>query len=100
MSGGESHSAVSNSKCLLRVKSRPAKRRVVTSAFSPRADIGARGRHVPLRANRRLLHRSKIGPLFDHLVSKLLKLQRHINPDCVCGLQIDYEIKFDRLFDW
>jgi hypothetical protein len=42
----------------------------------------------------------QIGALFDHFVGELLKLQRHINPDCICGLQIYYEIEFDRLFDW
>lgn len=37
--------------------------------------------------------------LFDHVVGELLKLQRYINPERLCGLKIYYEIEFDRLFD-
>jgi len=46
MSGGESHSAVSNSKCLLRVKTGKARYEHMISALPPKADSGRTSRDV------------------------------------------------------
>jgi len=38
--------------------------------------------------------------LFDHLVGQLLKMQRHMEAERLCGLQIYHQLEFGRLFDW
>ena len=38
--------------------------------------------------------------LFDHLVGKLLNLQRHIQAKRLCRLEVYHQFEFDRLLDW
>src|SRR5436190_10323123 len=38
--------------------------------------------------------------LFDHLVSKLLKMQRHIQAERFGGIEVDDEFEFGGLLDW
>src|SRR5258705_11695355 len=36
---------------------------------------------------------------FDHFVGELLKLQRHIEAECLCCLEIYHQLEFGRLLD-
>jgi hypothetical protein len=42
------------------------------------------------------MHRSNYG-LFEHLVGKLLKLQRHVETEPFGGLQVDDDLEFGRM---
>src|SRR6266403_1448292 len=45
-------------------------------------------------------HNRKSPRSFDHFVSELLKLQRDIEAECLCRLEIDHQLELGRLLDW
>src|ERR1700758_2927149 len=49
--------------------------------------------HRPDRTSLRLAHS------FDHLVGDLLKMQWHVEAECLGGLEVDVKGKLRRLFD-
>jgi hypothetical protein len=36
---------------------------------------------------------------FDHLVGALLELERNVDADCLCGLEVDHQFELDRGLD-
>ena len=38
-------------------------------------------------------------PSFDHLVGELLKMQRHVEAERLCGLDVDNQLELGRPFD-
>jgi hypothetical protein len=73
------------------------------SALPPKADIG--GRHLDVRfvpgtdsctaAN----CAPQIATLLNHLVGALLELERNVDADCLCGLEVDHQFELDRGLD-
>ena len=39
------------------------------------------------------------GQLLDHLVGALLELERNVDADCLCSLEVDHQFELDRGLD-
>ena|SRR5258705_135497 len=67
--------------------------------FTPESRHPAVGLGCPFRAKKRLMRRSKSTSLFDHLVGAGQQRRWHDDAKRLCGLQIDHQVEFGRLFD-
>jgi hypothetical protein len=65
---------------------------------SPIATELMRRNERPLCANRDLTRCSKEA-LFDHLIGKREQRRRHGNAECLCGCEVNDEVKLRRLLD-
>src|SRR6516165_5691755 len=68
------------------------------SALPPKADVGTQSRNS-LCANSGHSALRQGTSLFDHLVSALLELERNVDADCLCGLEVDHQFELDRGLD-
>jgi len=72
-------------------------RNVADVRFTPQS--GQRGDMLacPLSAISGLTHRNKKAPLFDHLVGDGEQPRWEAEAECPGGVEVDHELKFDRL---
>ena len=76
--------------CRLGVRERTTQFEHNESAYPLIADMGANiadGSELPRTG---LMHRSKMGTSFDHLVGALLERQRHVEAERLGGLEVDH----------
>ena len=66
---------------------------IAMSALPPKADMAA-GFRMSAKCQKQTFCQS-----FDHLVSALLKMKRHVKSQRFGGLEIDNQLKLGRLFD-
>src|SRR5262249_25697980 len=64
--------------------------------FTPESGHVQRTRSCPLWAKSGLMQRSKNDSLFDQLVGELLEMQRHVEAECLCGLEVDHKLELGR----
>ena len=64
------------------------------SALLPKADIAAR------QLNVRFVPEADVGRSFEHIIGASEHRGRNGQPQLFCGLQVDGQIEFGRLFDW
>src|SRR5262245_18760783 len=59
-----------------------------------KADI--RNRPCPLFPQKRTHAAQQERSLFDQLVGELLEMQRHVEAECLCGLEVDHKLELGR----
>jgi hypothetical protein len=63
------------------------------SALPPRADVEADIIEPPVSATSGCEQSQERSPLFDHLVGKLLEMQRHVEAEYLGGLEVDDQLE-------
>jgi hypothetical protein len=87
-------------QCPLWVQKQTSRPDISMSALPPKADIGRQQLDVRFGPGTDSCTAANCAPqiakLLNHVVGALLELERNVNADCLCGLEVDHQFVLGR----